>query len=108
MDSNVRRIYEGDPDKVAPSFTDEELVNAIRTFKSHGFNVYLTLAYQPMGGVPHPIGRKFIGDPLAPQEDRSIDPRFWPWSLNHPEHDSFVADFWKSYTEQAVQYRPIG
>ena len=101
-DSTVTRIFEGDANKITPSFSDEELIRLIRALKSHGFHVYLTLAFEPMQGQPHPVNRGTLGDPNAPAQHKEIDPANWPWSLNHPQHGSFVAQFWASYTAQAV------
>ena len=84
------------------SFTDEQLIAAIRAFESHGFNVYLALAFEPITNAAHPVDRGTLGDPNAPLLHHEIDPAFWPWSLTHPRHDTFVEQFWASYTAQAV------
>jgi hypothetical protein len=109
MDADVKRIYESEDkaqpssNDVTPSFTDDQLVNAIRALKRHGFNVYLTLAYEPKHlNVDHPVDRGSLGDPSATQDRPQIDPKFWPWSLGYPGHDAFVERFWSSYTDQAV------
>jgi len=101
-DPTVVRLYTGDARKMTISFTDEQLIAAIRAFKSHGFNVYLALAFEPITNAVHPVDRGTLGDPNAPRQHREIDPKFWPWSLTHPQHDSFVERFWASYTAQAV------
>ncbi|MCY4419755.1 MAG: hypothetical protein OXC42_00610 [Gammaproteobacteria bacterium] len=31
----------------------------------------------------------------------------WPWSLDHPDYQRFVAEFWKTYTQQAVHFARI-
>ena len=37
-----------------------------------------------------------------PKERADIDPGYWPWSLEHPDHALFVRKFFTSYTNQAV------
>jgi hypothetical protein len=99
MDSNVRRVYEGND----ASFTDDELVRTIRSLRNHGFKVYLTLAMETSDmNVAHPVQRWQFGDPGMPIERPDIDPKYWPWSLEHPDHVSFVQKFFNSYTDQAV------
>ena len=36
-----------------------------------------------------------------------IEPENWPWSPEHPDHERFVAEFWRTYTEQAVHFARI-
>ena len=43
MDSTVKCKYSG-PGVL--TFTDEALVSALRAFRQHGFNVYLTLSFE--------------------------------------------------------------
>ena len=36
-----------------------------------------------------------------------IKPEFWPWRPDHPDHERFVAEFWETYTQQAVHFARI-
>jgi hypothetical protein len=99
MDSNVRRVYAGND----ASFTDDQLIRTIRFLRNHGFKVYLTLALETSDmNVAHPVQRWQFGDPGMPKERADIDPGYWPWSLEHPDHTLFVRKFFASYTNQAV------
>lgn len=100
LDPTVRRIYEGHPS----SFTDEALTVIIDTLHRHGCNVYLTLAFEPHEGddSEHPTNRNQFGEPDLPLEDPRILPENWLWSVDHPDHEAFVADFFRTYTDQAV------
>lgn len=103
MDSTVERKYSG---VVVPTFTDEFLKQMIRAYHQHGFCVYLTLAFEPFEAeeAARPAYRWFLGEPETHWEDPSILPEFWPWAIDHPDHQRFVAEFWESYTEQAVHF----
>jgi len=106
MDSTVDRKYSG---VGIPTFTDEFLTEMLRAFRQHGFCVYLTLAFEAWEAEDaiHPVQRWQLGGPNIPNADPKVLPEFWPWSLDHPDHQSFVAEFWGSYTQQAVHFAQI-
>lgn len=103
MDSTVERKTSG---VKFPTFEDDVLVRMIRAFRKHGFNVYVTLAFEleEARSAARPVKRWQLGDPFAPDEDASIDPANWPWAPAHPDHGRFVGEFWRTYTEQAVHF----
>ena len=47
---------------------------------------------------------RVAGKPLGHAVSSRIDPDFWPWRPSHPDHERFVAEFWRTYTEQAVHF----
>ena len=104
MDSTVERKYS---DVGIPTFADEDLVRAIRSLKENGFQVYLTLAFELDAQLVHPVQRWQLGDPKMPDEDPNVQPEFWPWALEHPLHEQFVREFWRTYTEQALYYASL-
>jgi hypothetical protein len=105
MDSTVEPKYTG---TVIHTFTDEELVKLFRAFKQHGFHVYLTLAFEdPTPRSAHPVERWQLGVSNIYEWDSKILPEYWPWALNHPDHDRFVDEFWLTYTDQAVHFAKI-
>ncbi len=105
LDSTVERIYEG----FISTFTDEALTIMIDALHQHGCNVYLTLAFETNGAddAKHPVKRWQLGDPNMPREDTNILPENWPWALDHPDHERFVAEFWQTYTDQAVHFAEL-
>jgi len=106
MDSTVERVYSG---VGIPTFKDEDLIRIIRAFKDRNFNVYLTLAFEAVEAehAIHPVQRWQLGDPKMHIEDPNVHWAYWPWATDHPEHDSFVNKFFKTYTDQAVYYANI-
>lgn len=106
LDATVERKAAG---VKIPTFSDETLAQMIRAFRARGFNVYLTLAFeaQEAGAAALPLQRWQLGDPFAADEDPRIVRSAWPWATDHPEHSNFVADFWRTYTEQAVHFARI-
>ena len=117
MDSTVERVYASDVD--IPTFSDEALRQLIREFKNHGIDVYLTLAFEADKAetAARPVRRWQLGDPAPPHtggvppDDPNIfgliSPQFWPWRPDHPDHRHFVAEFWATYTQQAVHFARI-
>ncbi len=117
MDSTVARVYSSDVD--IRTFSDAALRQLIREFRSHGINVYLTLAFQAHSAeiAVRPVQRWQLGDPAPPHtggvppDDPNILglilPQFWPWRPDHPDHRRFVAEFWETYTQQAVHFARI-
>ena len=98
MDSTVG------PDDSA--FSDEILKQLIDEFRNQGFEVYLTLALNDheAGQAARPAKRWQLGGPVTPTGPDAVLPEFWPWRPDHPDHERFVAEFWETYTLQAVHY----
>ena len=117
MDSTVGRVYS--PDMVDIStFSDKALRQLIREFSDQGINVYLTLAFEAHEAetAERPVQRWQLGDPAGPNsggvpccdpDGYGILPKFWPWRPDHPDHERFVAEFWETYTQQAVHFARI-
>ena len=109
MDSTVERKHSG---VHIPTFTDDALRQIIREYRQHGIDVYLTLAFEAHEALhaARPLARYLIGDPGDPEAgapvgaEVRIDPANWPWSPSHPDHARFVAEFWRTYTAQAVHF----
>jgi len=101
-DPTVRRVYDGN---VIRTFTDDVLRTIIREFASRGINVYVTLAFEvepePGSKIPE---RWMLGMPWL---DAGFQAEEWPWLPGHPDHANFVAQFWSSYTDQAVHFARI-
>ena len=115
MDSTVERVYSG---VGIPTFSDDALRQFIREFRSHGIDVYLTLAFEAHEAetAGRPVRRWQLGDPGRsdtgvppddPQAFGRISPNSWPWNPDHPDHERFVAEFFKTYTDQAVHFAKI-
>ncbi len=106
MDSTVERVYEDVP---IPTFRDEPLIDAIRGFRQHGLNVYLTLAFETQEAAEsqYPVHRTQLGDPFAYEEDPDIQRQYWPWDPDHSDHAAFVESFFRTYTEQAMYFARI-
>ena len=102
MDSNPRLALSG---YSVNSFPDSVLRNLIRTFRLRGYKVYLTLAIEDKDSqaAAKPVGRWDFGSPVLPSWDTIHKPENWPWSLTHPQHATFVHDFYANYTAAAVQ-----
>ena len=112
LDSTVERVYNQDVDMSTYTggitFSDEALRQIIRELREHGFNIYLTLAFEPYDDNSlRRAERWLIGNPYGPQWSPGVLPENWPWSLDHPDHQRFVAEFWKTYTQQAVHFARI-
>jgi hypothetical protein len=103
MDSTVERVYSG---VMLPTFTDDFLREMIRTFHQYGFCVYLTLAFEAHEAeqAERPVYRYWLGNPIQHQWEPNVMPEFWPWAIDHPDHQRFVAEFWETYTGQAVHF----
>ena len=104
LDSSVERVYSG---VGIPTFSDQALTVMINTLRNNGFKVYLTLAFDFDPPTEFPVARWQLGDPKMAIEDANILPENWPWALDHPNHSTFVADFWQSYTDQAVYFATL-
>ena len=117
MDSTVSR--ETGRDRIIPTWRDESLRQVIRDFRGHGLNVYLTLAFEAHEAeeAARPVRRWQLGDPTSvhtggiPPDDPALVgrmlPENWPWRPDHPDHRRFVAEFWETYTDQAVHFARI-
>ena len=111
MDSTVERVYSADVE--VPTYSDAALRQMIQDFQSHGINVYLTLAFEAHGALTaaRPLHRIDLGDPGHPGTGvpygSDLKPEFWPWRPDHPAHRRFVAEFWETYTQQAVHFARI-
>ena len=75
--------------------------------------MYLTLAFEAFEAerAARPVERWQLGDPGGddgvPCCDTGILPENWPWRPDHPDHRRFVAEFWETYTQQAVHVAGI-
>lgn len=121
MDSTVERSYSTNLD--IPTFSDAALRQIVREYREHGFKVYMTLAFEIYREAflqsGRPVRRWQLGDPGDPDAGvpldheqcadcaRPIRPESWPWRPTHPDHDRFVEEFWRTYTEQAVHFGRI-
>ena len=116
LDSTVS--LETGHDRIVPTFKDASLRQLLREFRVHGFNVYLTLAFESHRAetAARPVARWQLGDPAPPETGgippddsarRRITPENWPWRPDHPDHRRFVAEFWRTYTEHAVHFARI-
>ena len=107
MDSTIERVYS--TEIRIPTFSDRALRQYIREFKEHGFDVYLTLAFESFEAetAQRPVNRGQLGRPAVPDYGPTIRPENWPWLPNHTDHTRFVREFWSTYTDQAVHYAKI-
>ncbi len=116
MDSSVAR--ETGRNRNVPTWRDGSLRQMIREFRSHGFEVYMTLAFEAheAEASSRPLSRHLLGDPAPPHtggappdEDwrNRIVPANWPWRPDHPDHDRFVGEFWQTYADNAVHFARI-
>jgi len=116
MDSSVSR--ETGRDRNVPTWRDGSLRQMIREFRGHGFEVYMTLAFEAheAEAAARPLSRHLLGDPApphtggAPQDEGwrgRITPANWPWRPDHPDHDRFVGEFWRTYADNAVHFARI-
>ena len=107
MDSTVERVYS--QERQIPTFSDQALRQLIREFREHGFDVYLTLAFESHEAerAERPVNRGQLGRPTVPDYGPTILPEHWPWLPSHPDHHRFVREFWRTYTDQAVHYAKI-
>jgi len=103
MDSTVERVYSG---VEIPTFTDEFLKDMIHKFHQNGICVYLTMALESpeAQAAAHPVIRYQLGEPRPVWGAEEVIAEFWPWDIDHPDHERFVAEFWESYTDQAVHF----
>ena len=116
MDSSVSR--ETDRSRNVPTWRDESLRQVIREFREHGFDVYMTLAFEAHEAEvsARPLDRGQLGDPAPPHtggvppgewSTGPIKPENWPWRTTHPDHERFTAEFWETYTRQAEHFASL-
>ena len=115
MDSSVSRQTERS--RNVPTWRDGTLRQVIREFREHGFNVYMTLAFEAHEAETsaRPLFRGQLGDPAPPhtggvppgEPAGLIQPENWPWRTDHPDHQRFTAEFWETYTRQAEHFATI-
>ena len=116
MDGTVSR--ETSRDRNVPTWRDDSLRQVMREFREHGFDVYVTLAFEAheAESAARPVSRHLLGDPAPPHTGGAppdegwrgrIAPENWPWHPDHPGHQRFTAEFWATYTEQAVHFAGI-
>ena len=79
----------------------------------------MTLAFEAHEAetATRPVQRWQLGDPAPPHtggvppDDPNVFglilPENWPWRPDHPDHRRFVAEFWATYTQQAVHFARI-
>ena len=97
MDSTVELDYS--ESLSIPTFRDETLRALIQKFRSHGFDIYIHIAFEDTNKGDHPFSRWQMGDPLMHTEDANIQAAYWPWRTDHPQHQSFITEFWQTYTD---------
>lgn len=106
MDSTVELKYNH---VGIPTFTDDVLNETIQKLKNENLKVYVTLAFElkEAENSEYPVKRWQLGDPNMANEDPNISAENWPWALSHPQHETFVASFFKSYTSCAAHIAQI-
>lgn len=106
VDSTVERAYS---DVGIPTFPDQVLRRLIREFRAHGFEVYLTLAFESFEAeeAERPVNRGQLGRPRVPDYGPEILAEHWPWLPGHPDHHRFVREFWRTYTDQRSTSRGL-
>ena len=106
MDGTVERVYSGVD---ITTYSDAALRQMIREFRSHG----MVVAFEANEArtAARPLHRLQLGDPGREETGvppdtffEVIRPEFWPWRPDHPDHQRFVAEFWETYTQQAVYF----
>ena len=111
LDSTVERRREHVSLSLDASFSDRAFRQLIREFRSHGIDVYLTLAFEAerAQNAVRPIHRWMLGDSGddGPCCRFGILPENWPWWPDHPNHVGFVAEFWETYTREAVHFATL-
>ena len=110
MDSTLERVYSVE-DQIN-TFSDDAIRQFVREFGKHGIDVYLTLALRSEAyRLDRPVWRWQLGDPGDPETGvphlTNILPENWPWRPDHPDHARFAAEFWETYTNQAVHFARI-
>ena len=102
MDSSVERT-----NPTLGTFSDRALRQFIRDLRAEDIHVYVTLSINDYlaSTAERPVRRWQLGNPGDPGE--GVLPEHWPWRPDHPDHETFVSEFWESYTGQAVHYARI-
>lgn len=94
-DSSVEFVFQNDWDHGSHTITDENFFYLMQRLQDAGINTYLTVAFEdlPSGTSPH---RWLLGSDYTLAEDY-VDEEDWAWDPDHPDHESFIAEFWQSY-----------
>jgi hypothetical protein len=115
-DATVERRYAGGWIR---TWTDDQFRTLIQRFHDAGFLVYVTLAFEEAPENPeqaredtcnsanYNAPRWQWGDTNAANDDPCVAPAHWRWDPAHPEHAAYVAQFWQSYTAEAVHFAQI-
>jgi hypothetical protein len=125
-DPTVKVTYQPDPavlDYSRPyTFDDADLSSLVRTLRSRGIEVYLSLILMypapgsqaaTCGTASYWVDSHLLGDPDpalppgGPYESRCVAPALWWWNPDHPAHAANVATFWSTYTQVAVKYAAL-
>ena len=119
MDSTVSR--ETSRDRNVPTWRDDSLRHVIREFREHGFDVYVTLAFEAHeaeASARPTLADGLLGDPALlrtpavcrPDEElerQLIRPENWPWRPDHPDHEAvYVPEFWRDLHPAAPSTSP--
>ena len=110
LDPVVEREYRTGPPNQGGHFTwnDDELKAIIRYLRDHDFHVYISLGInqssKPVAENMR-VDRTMLGQPDLPGTYWSEET--FPWNPGfegipgYPDRDTFVAEFWRGYTEEA-------
>ncbi|MFC2081557.1 glycoside hydrolase TIM-barrel-like domain-containing protein [Candidatus Bipolaricaulota bacterium] len=102
------------PNEDIRTFTDEELLELTRKLRSYGFRVYYALSlhnYTQGDDIHAPPGMRYhrvnLGDPYAHEKTDTLYEEYWPWSPDHPDHETYVSTFFRTYTDLATHYAAL-
>lgn len=103
LDDSMDRTLERGP----TTFPEPAIRQFIRDMRAVDIDVYVTLAIDDHEAsmAERPVRRWQLGHPGDP--GHGVLPEHWPWRPEHPDHESFVSEFWESYTQQAVHFARI-
>lgn len=109
MDSTVERLYTDDPNEsfTMKTWTDEALSIMVNKLHDNGFKVLWALSLDQVDSPSHPVHRGMMGNSTVADWDPETLPENWPWAVDHPQHKTFVAEFWQTYTEQALYFAKL-
>lgn len=103
LDDSMDRTLE----RGSTTFPEPAIRQFIRDMGAEDIDVYLTLAIDDYKAsmAERPVERWQLGDRGDPGHGVLLE--HWPWRPEHPDHESFVSEFWESYTQQAVHFARI-
>ena len=106
-DSTVGALYSKDKTPDAPSqwtMTDANLKYVLKQFEKHGYNTYLTTAFESDGDSPPRwlFGKTFDADVANYYSEAE-----WKWDPDHPDHDGFIESFWTTYIARVEHYAKL-